>query len=93
MIYLEKHDQRQALGELNKSIAIHPTIEAYYQRGQILEAQGDHQKAIADYDLAIAQARDAPYVYRARALAKENLGDHDGASADRATAADIEHHR
>ncbi len=86
MIYIGRHDQRHALEELNKSIAIHPTIEAYYERGEILESQGQHQKAIDDFDLAIAQARDAPDVYLARARARANLGDLEGAHADRVLA-------
>jgi tetratricopeptide (TPR) repeat protein len=92
MIYVERQDSRHALEELNKSIAIQPTIDAYYQRGLILEAQGDHRKALEDYDQAIAVARDAPYMYRARAMAKDGLGDHEGAHADRMTAYQIEHH-
>ena len=92
MIYVQKHDQRHALEELGKSLALKPTVEAFFQRGQILEAQGDHRKAIEDYDRAIGEARDAPYMYRARALAKANLGDTEGAHADRQIALQIEHH-
>lgn len=91
MIYLERRDPAHALDELNKSLAIRPNIEAYYQRGLILEARGEHQTAIADFDLAIAQARDAPYMYRARATARENLGDRGGARADREIASRLEH--
>jgi len=83
VIYIERHDSRQALEELGKSIATQPNIEAYYQRGMIFESQGEHQKAIDDYNLAIALARDAPEVYLARATAKANLGDQEGAHADR----------
>jgi tetratricopeptide (TPR) repeat protein len=92
LIYIERHDINHALEHLNKSISLHPTVEAFYQRGQILEAQGQHAKAIADYDRAIAEERDAPYMYRARALAKANMGDADGAHADREIAGKIEHH-
>lgn len=92
MIYVERHDQRRALEELNKSISLKPTVEAYFQRGQILEAQGDHKKAIEDYDRAIAEAPDAPYMYRARALAKINLGNEQGAHEDREIATRLEHH-
>lgn len=92
VIYIERHDVNRALEHLNKSISLHPTVEAYYQRGQMLEAQGQHEKAIADYDRAIAEERDAPYMYRARALAKANMGDADGARADREIANQIEHH-
>lgn len=92
MIYIERHDTEHALEHLNKSISLHPTVEAFYQRGQILESLGQHEKAIADYDRAIAEETDSPYMYRARALAKANLGDQEGAHADRAIALKIEHH-
>ena len=90
VIFMERHDYPHALEELNKSISLEPTIDAYYERGQALEAQGEHQKAIDDYDRAIAQARDSPYMYRARALAKQNLGDEEGAHADRMLAVQVE---
>jgi tetratricopeptide (TPR) repeat protein len=90
VIYIDRHDFPRALEELNKSLALQPNLEAYYHRAEILEAQGEHQKAVADYDLAIAQERDAPYMYRARAKAKENLGDLEGAHADRELASGIE---
>ncbi len=92
MIYIERHDIPHALERLNKSISLQPTVESYYERGQILESQGEHQKAIDDYDRAIAEQRDSPYMYRARALAKANLGDEEGAHADRMFAAQIERH-
>ena len=53
----ENDHARHALEELNKSISLEPSTDAYYQRGQIFESQGEHQKAIQDYDQAIAQAR------------------------------------
>ncbi|MGA3189150.1 MAG: tetratricopeptide repeat protein [Bryobacteraceae bacterium] len=92
MILIERHDLPHALERLTKSIALQPTVESYYERGQILESQGDHKKAIEDYDKAIAEQRDSPYMYRARALAKANLGDQEGAHADRMIAAEIERH-
>ena len=92
MVYLERHDLPHALEELNKSITLQPTVDAYYQRGQILESQGNHQKAIEDYDRAIAEEPDAPYMYLARAVAKANLGDQDGAHDDRTIAERISHH-
>lgn len=89
MIYIDRKDNRHAFEELNKSIALRPTTDAYYQRGQIYEAQGEHQKAIDDYDKAIAEQRDSPYIYDARALAKQKMGDEAGAQEDRKTAAEI----
>jgi tetratricopeptide (TPR) repeat protein len=92
MIYIERHDLPHALEKLNKAISLQPSVEAYYERGQILEARGEHQKAIEDYDKAIAEQVDSPYMYRARALAKANLGDQEGAHADRILAVQIERH-
>lgn len=92
MIYLSRGDQRHALDELTRSIDLQPTTDAYYQRGQIYESQGDHRKAIAEYDRAIAEQRDAPFVYLARALAKQHLGDEQGAAEDRQAAAQITQH-
>jgi tetratricopeptide (TPR) repeat protein len=92
MIYIERQDSTHALEHLNKSISLKPTVEAFYQRGQIYESQGQHEKAIADYDRAIAEARDSPFMYLARALAKMNMGDAEGARVDRETAEKIIHH-
>lgn len=91
LIYIERRDSRHALEELNKSLALQPNIDGFYQRGQILEALGEHQKAIDDFNQGISVARDAPYMYRARAMAKEKLGDLDGAHADRTFAYSLEH--
>jgi tetratricopeptide (TPR) repeat protein len=81
----------KALQEFAKSIAASPSLDAYFARGQIYEAKGEHQKAIADFDQAVAFIPDAPYVYRARAFAKQNLGDAAGAEADRLIARGYEH--
>lgn len=89
-IYAEKGDSRRAIEEFTKSIRARDTTDGYYQRGLAYEAVGEHQKAIADFDNAIAEQRDAPYAYRARAQAKANLGDAEGARQDREAAQRIE---
>lgn len=89
-IYSERGDARKAIEELSKSIQAGATTDGYYQRGQAYESLGQHQKAIEDYDQAVAQMRESPFVYRARALAKDKLGDTEGAKQDRATADRIE---
>ena len=89
-IYQERGDTQKAIEELGKSIKAQATTDGYYQRGQAYESLGQHQRAIEDYDQAVAQRREAPYVYRARALAKDKLGDTEGAKQDRATADGIE---
>jgi tetratricopeptide (TPR) repeat protein len=89
-IYRERGDTPKAIEELSKSIQAQGTTDGYYQRGQAYESLSQHHKAIEDYDQAVAQLREAPYVYRARALAKEKLGDTEGAKRDRAKADSIE---
>jgi tetratricopeptide (TPR) repeat protein len=89
-IYLENADPKKAIQDFDKSIQAKPSLEGYYQRGQAYEALREHQKAIADYDSAINEFREAPYAYRARATAKRNLGDSEGATADESSADRIE---
>ena len=85
-------DVSRAMEEYTRSIQSSPNVEAFFERGQLYEKLGEHQKAIADYDQAIAYLRDAPHVYRARAFAKSNMGDEAGAKADRDMAHSLEHH-
>ena len=83
-------NNQQAVTELSRSIQLHPSVDAYYQRGQLYSTQRDYQKAINDFDLSIAERRDAPYVYRARSAARRAIGDLAGATEDRDTADRIE---
>jgi tetratricopeptide (TPR) repeat protein len=89
-IYRDRKDFRRAIEELTKAVELDPTLDAYYQRAQTYEALGEFRKAIEDYDAAIVIARDAPQVYRARSLAKRNLGDMEGSEADRDKAKSME---
>lgn len=89
-IYLENGDPRKAIEEFSRSLQVKPSLEGYYQRGQAYEALQQHEKAIADYDAAITEFREAPYAYRARAAAKRNAGDREGANLDEQTADRIE---
>lgn len=81
---------QQAVNELSRSIQLQPSVDAYYQRGQIYVTLHQYQKAIEDFDRSIAERRDAPYVYRARAAARRAIGDLAGAAEDRTTADRIE---
>ena len=81
-IYLENGEPQKALAEFSASLKNKPSLEGYYQRGQAYESLGQHGKAITDFDAAIAEYREAPYVYRARATARRNAGDREGANAD-----------
>lgn len=91
-IYRGQGDFKRAMDEYTKSLAIAPNTDAYFERGQTYESMGEHQKAIDDFTKAIEGARDAPYVYRARGLARRNLGDITGYEADREQASVLEHH-
>jgi tetratricopeptide (TPR) repeat protein len=81
-IYLEDGDVQKTIQDCSKSIQVSPTVDAFYQRGEAYEKLGEHQKAIADFDAAIAESREAPFAYRARSVAKRNAGDRAGAQAD-----------
>jgi tetratricopeptide (TPR) repeat protein len=89
-VYRDRHDIPRAMEAYSRSIAIAPTVDALFERGEMYEAAGEHQKAIDDFTVAIDGMRDAPYMYRARALAKRNLGDKAGYEADRDQARAIE---
>lgn len=89
-IYRDRGDRQRALENYDKSIAISPNVDALFERGELHESAGEHQKAIADFGRAIDGIRDAPYLYRARAMAKRNLGDEAGYEQDRDVARSLE---
>lgn len=74
-----------AIEAFTKSIQLNPTVDAYYQRGQLLEELGDHAKALQDFNKAIALDRAAPFVYEARSMTRRALGDARGSAEDRET--------
>jgi tetratricopeptide (TPR) repeat protein len=90
LIYRERGDLAHAMKEFTAAIDLNANTDAFYQRGEVHESLGEHQQAIQDYDEAIHEQPDAPFVYLARALAKDALGDHEGAEEDRRTASRIE---
>jgi tetratricopeptide (TPR) repeat protein len=92
LIYRGRGDVARAINEFTLSIQLASNTDALYQRGQLYESLGQHEKAIADYDAAIHEQPDAPHVYRARAMARETAGDHAGAEEDRGRAHRIESH-
>lgn len=89
-IYLENGDTNRALADFTESLRVKPSLEGFYQRGQRYEKLGQHSNAITDFTAAISEAPDAPYVYRARAAARRNTTDREGAAADEAEADRIE---
>jgi tetratricopeptide (TPR) repeat protein len=91
LIFREHGDLTRAMNEFTVSIELSPNTDAFYQRGQLHELLGQHVQAIQDYDAAIHEQPDAPDIYRARALSKDALGDHEGSQQDRRAALHIEH--
>jgi tetratricopeptide (TPR) repeat protein len=89
-IYVERADLPKALSEFDQSIRIQPTIDGYYQRGQVHLGLAQLQPAIDDFNQAITLGRDAPYLYLARASARSGMGDAAGAAEDRQTAASLQ---
>jgi tetratricopeptide (TPR) repeat protein len=87
--YQSKNDTAKALADFERSLQLNPTVDGYYQRGQMYAGLGQYDKAIEDYDRAIAQRRDFPWVYLARSVAKRALGDNDGFRRDQERAAQL----
>ena len=92
LVYRDRGDLNRAVNEFSLSLGITSTTDALFQRGQLYESLGQHEKALADYDAAIHEQPDAPHVYRARAMTRTALGDDTGAAQDRDRANYIEHH-
>lgn len=92
-LYRERGDYKKAMEDFTQSLNIAPSVNAYFERGQAYESLGEHRKAIDDFDRALVEMRNSPAVYRARSLAKRNLGDTAGYESDRDTADRIEHRR
>jgi len=93
ILYRQRGDDNHALEEFGKSVGNKSSVEGYYELAQTYERLGQHQKAIEFYTKAIDEMVDAPYVYRARALARQNSGDTTGAIEDRRTAVELERFR
>lgn len=79
-------DLPRAMADLDRSLQIAPSVDGFFQRGQVYSALGQHQQAISDYTDAINIRVEAPYVYLARAASKKALGDEAGFLEDQAAA-------
>jgi tetratricopeptide (TPR) repeat protein len=64
-------------------VELEPSANGYFQRGQAYAQMGQPQKAVEDFNRAIVERPDTPYIYRARGAAKRSLGDLAGYAADR----------
>ncbi|HXP87177.1 MAG TPA: tetratricopeptide repeat protein [Bryobacteraceae bacterium] len=81
-IFRDHRDLERALADFTRAVEVNPSPNGFYQRGQTYASLGQPQKAIEDFDRAIAELPDAPAIYRARAEAKRSLGDMAGYKAD-----------
>ena len=52
MVWSKKRDFGNALADLDQSIAQEERVESYYMRAQIYEAQGNSERAVADFHKA-----------------------------------------
>jgi tetratricopeptide (TPR) repeat protein len=84
-------DLSKALTDLDHSLQIMQSVDAYYQRAQVYHALGEYQKAVDDYSEAIALRREAPYVYLARSVSRKALGDEEGYRKDVDIAQGLQH--
>ena len=67
----------------NDVLSKYPDVPiAHQNRGVERAAQGDHRRAIADYDAAIAESPKFAMAWANRGASKSDLGDRDGAIAD-----------
>jgi tetratricopeptide (TPR) repeat protein len=89
-ILRDRGDLKGAIAEITRSLNVRATTDGYYQRGQLWARLGEHQRAVADFDRAIDEQRDAPYVYSARADSKRALGDQAGYEQDRDAASQLQ---
>ena len=89
--YRELSQLPRALQDFSQAVQLEPNVDNFLQRGMAYASMGEHQKAIEDYNRVIELRPDVPYPYRARAFAKEALGDRAGAHSDREKARIIEY--
>jgi tetratricopeptide (TPR) repeat protein len=83
--YRTAGEHAKALPDLDQSLRLDPSVDGYFQRGQVYAALGQYQKAIDDYDRSILERPQAPFVYLARSIAKRALGDEEGYRRDQET--------
>jgi tetratricopeptide (TPR) repeat protein len=82
-IFEERGDLERAMQDFTRAVELEPSADGYFQRGQAYALMGQPQKAVEDFDRAILERPDAPYIYRARGVAKRSLGDLAGYASDR----------
>jgi tetratricopeptide (TPR) repeat protein len=80
--YRELGRLKAAIDDFDMAVALDPSAENYYQRGLTKEALTKYRPAIDDYTIALEMEPKWELAYRARAHAREALGDLNGAAGD-----------
>ncbi len=82
-VYSRMDDIDRAISDYDRSIALHPTYEAYFDRGAAYTyLKRDHDRAIKDWDRAIALRPKLAFSYLHRGFSHEQLGNTKQAIAD-----------
>jgi Flp pilus assembly protein TadD len=87
-IHEKKFDTDSAIADYTKAIELFSKVFPagapgyHWARGKAYSENGDYERAIADYDKAIAQAPSQPHFYNGRGVAHQLKGDLDRAIAD-----------
>jgi tetratricopeptide (TPR) repeat protein len=89
-LLVKRGAREKALQAFDKALSIREDADTFYERAQLLESLGQHQKAIDDLTKVIQIVRDAPHALRSRASIKRKMGDNEGARADLAQAEQFE---
>jgi tetratricopeptide (TPR) repeat protein len=80
--YRRAGNQDLALSDVNESIRLEPTADAYNRRGLILKDKGDIESALKDFDAAVGMDGSHIYALTNRADAYRRTGKSDLALAD-----------
>jgi len=88
--YLHTGQNQQAIQDYDEAIRLAPErvdlYNDYFNRGFVYNAIGQHQRAVEDYNEAIRLNPGQGWLYDARAMVYDNLGEDQKAKADRDTA-------
>ena len=85
----ENNDFQGAISDFNKSIAILPSRDAFYNSGLARHSEGDYQGAISDFSSAIEMQSIDFASYANRGLSKHSINDFVGAMSDYTKAIEI----
>jgi Tfp pilus assembly protein PilF len=73
IVYSQMHEYDKALDDLSKAIAQHETVERYFARATIYEAQNKIDKATSDYKSATQLAPSSVFDILAQAQSKQKI--------------------